>query len=81
MMRRLKAPLAEPAPLIYVDRHPRVWHYWWQVKKTSAEPLLYALNLAALLGWRLWRASARLHRSSALPRAPEKQPEAQRLAR
>jgi len=31
-----------------------VWHYWWQVKKDITEPLIYALILAALLGYRLW---------------------------
>ena len=31
-----------------------VWHYWWQVKKDIAEPLIYAVILAALLGYRLW---------------------------
>ena len=32
-----------------------VWHYWWQVKLDTAEPLVYALILSALLGWRLWK--------------------------
>ena len=31
-----------------------VWHYWWQVKKDIAEPLIYAAILAILLGYRLW---------------------------
>lgn len=31
------------------------WHFWWQVKKDVTEPLVYALILATLLGWRLWR--------------------------
>ena len=31
-----------------------VWHYWWQVKKDITEPLIYALILATLLGYRLW---------------------------
>ena len=31
-----------------------VWHYWWQVKKDIAEPLVYAAILATLLGFRLW---------------------------
>ena len=31
-----------------------VWHYWWQVKKDITEPLIYAVILAALLGYRLW---------------------------
>ena len=36
-----------------------VWHYWWQVKKDFAEPLVYALILATLLGLRLWWGRAR----------------------
>ncbi len=31
-----------------------VWHYWWQVKLDTSEPLVYAIILAALLGSRLW---------------------------
>ncbi len=31
-----------------------IWHYWWQVKKDITKPLVYALILAALLGYRLW---------------------------
>jgi sulfoxide reductase heme-binding subunit YedZ len=31
-----------------------VWHYWWQVKKDIAEPLIYAIILAILLLPRLW---------------------------
>lgn len=31
-----------------------VWHYWWQVKKDIAEPLVYASILAILLLPRLW---------------------------
>ena len=30
-----------------------VWHYWWQVKADFLEPLIYALILAVLLGYRL----------------------------
>ncbi len=29
-----------------------VWHYWWQVKQDLSEPLVYALILAVLLGFR-----------------------------
>ena len=29
-----------------------VWHYWWQVKQDIAEPLVYAVILAVLLGYR-----------------------------
>jgi sulfoxide reductase heme-binding subunit YedZ len=33
-----------------------VWHYWWQVKKDISEPLVYAIILAILLGFRLYKA-------------------------
>ena len=32
-----------------------VWHYWWQVKRDIAEPLVYAVILALLLGFRMWK--------------------------
>ncbi len=33
-----------------------VWHYWWQVKKDITEPLIYAVVLFVLLGFRfIWR--------------------------
>lgn len=31
-----------------------VWHYWWQVKLDIREPLVYALILGVLLGYRVW---------------------------
>ena len=36
-----------------------VWHYWWQVKADFAEPLVYAVILSALLGYRIWQKTAR----------------------
>ena len=41
--------------LIYAIAVLGVWHFWWQVKKDIREPLLYALGLALLLGFRVWR--------------------------
>ena len=60
-----------------------VWHYWWQVKQDIREPLVYALILALLLGFRAWqrlrparrRAPAR-QRAPARPRAPARNPQA-----
>ena len=40
--------------LVYVIAILGVWHYWWQVKQDIREPLVYALILAGLLGYRLW---------------------------
>ena len=44
-----------------------VWHFWWQVKLDTREPLLYAAILSALLGYRLYKRLAR--RSRARPEA------------
>ena len=30
-----------------------VWHYWWQVKLDTSDPMIYAVILAVLLGYRL----------------------------
>jgi sulfoxide reductase heme-binding subunit YedZ len=40
---------------IYVAGVCGVWHYWWQVKLDASDPAIYAVLLAALLGYRLWR--------------------------
>ncbi len=39
-----------------------VWHYWWQVKKDIAEPLVYAAILSVLLGTRVGWQRARQRR-------------------
>lgn len=36
-----------------------VWHFWWQVKLDTREPAVYALILAVLLGFRLFRRASR----------------------
>ena len=71
MMRRLRRRWQSLHRLIYAIAILGVWHYWWQVKKDIREPLLYALILATLLGWRLWRRQRKATSRSALPRAPE----------
>ena len=38
---------------VYVVGILGVWHYWWQVKSDITEPLIYAIVLTALLGYRL----------------------------
>lgn len=40
---------------VYVVAILGVWHYWWQVKQDITEPLIYAVIVAVLLGYRLWR--------------------------
>lgn len=41
-----------------------VWHYWWQVKADVREPLIYALILSALLGYRIWWARRRRRKTA-----------------
>lgn len=59
MMRRLKRRWQSLHRLIYVIAIFGVWHYWWGVKKDITLPLIYALILTLLLGWRLWRRQRR----------------------
>lgn len=41
--------------LVYVVVLLGLWHYFWQVKKDIANPLMYATVVALLLGWRVYR--------------------------
>ncbi len=47
---------------VYVVGILAVWHYWWQVKADFREPLIYALILTCLLGYRLWDRQKSGHR-------------------
>ena len=58
-MRRLGRRWQQLHRLIYPAAVLGVWHFWWQVKADWREPLVYALALALLLGWRIHRARAR----------------------
>lgn len=40
--------------LVYLIAIFGVLHYWWLVKKDVTQPLVYAVVLAALLGYRVW---------------------------
>ncbi|MDJ0939361.1 MAG: protein-methionine-sulfoxide reductase heme-binding subunit MsrQ [Woeseiaceae bacterium] len=44
-----------------------VWHYWWQVKADIREPLVYAIILTLLLGYRIWHRRRRELRRRAVP--------------
>lgn len=45
---------------VYVIALLGVWHFWWQVKKDFTEPLIYAVILTVLLGFRIrWRLQKR----------------------
>lgn len=45
-----------------------VWHYWWQVKNDITDPLIYAVILSVLLGYRLWHAASRRKTAYRQPR-------------
>lgn len=53
--------------LVYLIAVLGVCHYWWQVKKDVTEPRQYAIALALLLGYRLWKQRRGLIRFSAAP--------------
>ena len=58
MMRRLGKRWKKLHRLVYLIAILGVWHFYWQVKLDTLEPLIYAGILAALLGYRLvnwWR--------------------------
>jgi sulfoxide reductase heme-binding subunit YedZ len=46
---------------VYMAALLGVWHYWWQVKLDTSDPAIYAVILAVLLGYRVWRRRMRLH--------------------
>ena len=54
MMRRLGRRWQSLHRLVYPIAVLGVWHLWWQVKQDIREPLIYALILAGLLGYRVW---------------------------
>jgi methionine sulfoxide reductase heme-binding subunit len=55
MMRRLGKRWKQLHRLIYPIVLLGVWHYYWQVKADTREPLVYLAIAAVLLGWRLWK--------------------------
>ena len=66
MMRRLGRRWQPLHRLIYPAALLGVWHFWWQVKEDIREPLVYAIILAILLGFRIWwrrnRGQSRAHK-------------------
>lgn len=68
MRRRLGKRWQQLHNSIYVVGILAVWHYWWQVKMDTSEPLIYALILTLLLGVRAYayrqRREARQGRAS-----------------
>jgi sulfoxide reductase heme-binding subunit YedZ len=55
MMRRLGRRWKALHRWVYVAAMLGVWHFYWQVKLDTLDATLYALALAVLLGFRLWR--------------------------
>ena len=55
-MRRLGKRWQKLHRLVYVIAILGVWHFYWQVKLDTLEPLVYALVLAGLLGTRIYYA-------------------------
>jgi sulfoxide reductase heme-binding subunit YedZ len=54
-IRRLGRNWSRVHKLVYAIAVLAVLHFWWVVKTDVREPLLYAVILAALLGWRAWK--------------------------
>lgn len=55
MMRRLGKRWKSLHRLIYGICLLAVWHYYWQVKADTTEPLIYLAIMLVLLGWRAWK--------------------------
>ena len=53
--RRMGRRWQEMHNLVYVIGIISVWHYWWQVKLDTTEPIIYAAVLLVLLGYRIAR--------------------------
>ncbi|MGJ4730262.1 protein-methionine-sulfoxide reductase heme-binding subunit MsrQ [Luteimonas sp. SDU101] len=69
-MRRLGRNWGRLHRLVYLVAVLAVLHFWWIVKSDYREPLLYALVLAMLLGWRVWNKTVRRSRPAPAPRWP-----------
>ena len=67
MQRRLGRRWVKLHRLIYPIGILGVWHYWWQGKITTIEPMIYAGILTALLGFRVWRSWLRRQRRVSRP--------------
>ena len=53
MRRRLGRRWQSLHSTVYAIAILGVWHFWWQVKLDTLEPLIYAVILTALLGYRV----------------------------
>ncbi|HEY0684916.1 MAG TPA: protein-methionine-sulfoxide reductase heme-binding subunit MsrQ [Steroidobacter sp.] len=71
MMRRLGKRWKSLHRLVYVISLLAVWHYYWQVKADTTEPLIYLGIVLVLLGWRGWQARMRPQRTVVSRPAPK----------
>lgn len=55
MMKRLGRRWRQLHRVVYLVAILGVWHFYWQVKLDTLEALVYAIILACLLGYRIWR--------------------------
>jgi sulfoxide reductase heme-binding subunit YedZ len=53
-MRRLGRRWKKLHQLVYVIAILGIWHFFWQVKLDTREPLVYVGILAVLFGYRIW---------------------------
>jgi sulfoxide reductase heme-binding subunit YedZ len=76
MMRRLGRRWQKLHKLVYVIAVLGVWHYYWEVKADTRQPLLYAGILGVLFTLRWWQSRSRrapaAHRTMS-PQAPLRQ--------
>jgi len=54
MVERLQYRWIQLHRLIYLISMLAVLHFWWMVKLDTTEPMIYAIILAGLLGFRLF---------------------------
>ncbi len=59
MMRRLGRKWQKLHRLVYLIAILGVWHFYWQVKLDTLQPLIYVAILGVLLGFRIWRRHVR----------------------
>lgn len=70
MRRRLGRRWQQLHNSVYVVGVLAVWHYWWQVKADIREPLIYAVILTFLLGFRIWDWRQQARRKRTMQRTP-----------
>jgi methionine sulfoxide reductase heme-binding subunit len=66
MMRRLGRRWKTLHRLVYLIVLLGIWHYYWQVKADTREPLIYLAIALVLLGWRAWKLRRRVLKPEAV---------------